>query len=237
MSPLPALLDWYSPNFKLLRVWRKCFPRVKLAGNLNECSWILWTFGFQTDVTDCNETLNPAWWSAQALTRKRHTAFPVQKQPQEPRGPDGEHSTWGLPFGRGHSQKHNLYISEAVFVGKYRHISDPSKSGVGLMNLIGHSIALQLHCGWAAFTACAACGDYVGLLTVGCDVERMLCLLLQDATHKTLLQLWLNGRLCFFFLLTSCWVWIHWMFTDYWSEKWDWCGWSKEQRCRVEMFG
>lgn len=27
----------------------------------------------------------------------------------------------GVAFGRGHAQKHNQYISEAVFVGKYRH--------------------------------------------------------------------------------------------------------------------
>lgn len=38
----------------------------------------------------------------------------------------------------------------------------------------------------------------MGLPTVGCDVERMLCLLLQDATQETLLQLWLNGRIAFF---------------------------------------
>lgn len=27
----------------------------------------------------------------------------------------------GVAFGRGHAQKHNAYISEPVFVGKYRH--------------------------------------------------------------------------------------------------------------------
>lgn len=36
--------------------------------------------------------------------------------------------------------------------------------------------------------ACAACVNYVGLPTVGCDVETMLCLLLQDATHEILVQ-------------------------------------------------
>lgn len=148
-----------------------------------------------TEWLHCNEILNPAWRSAQVMTGKRCTTFHVQRQPQEPCHPDGRHLTWGLPFGYGHPQKRNLYISEAVFVGKYRHVSDPWKSGVGVMNLLGHSVALWLRCGWAAFMACV---NYVGLPTVGCDVETMLCLLLQDATHEILVQTWLNGRFHFF---------------------------------------
>lgn len=53
------------------------------------------------------------------------------------------------------------------------------------MNLGGHSIALRLRCGCAAYMTCASCGDHVRLPRVGCDAGRMLCLLLQRYIRDT----------------------------------------------------
>lgn len=169
--------------------------------------------------------------------RKRRTTFHVQKQPQEPRHPDGGHLTWGLPFGYGHPQKRNLYISVAVFVGKYRHVSDPWKSGVGVMNLLGHSVALWLRCGWAAFVACAACVNYVYVayswLWCGDNVVSATpgCYTWGTATDLT------EWAISFFPLLHSCWVRINRMFTDYWDTRIRNGISVVEHNCRVEMFG
>lgn len=92
----------------------------------------------------------------------------------------------GVAFGRGHAQKHNPYISEAVFVGKYRHSKGP------WLWHQQHSTALWLRCGCVGWIGCVEngsetrwtcccpeCGDHVRVSTVDCEVKRMSCQLLR----------------------------------------------------------
>lgn len=92
----------------------------------------------------------------------------------------------GVAFGRGHAQKHNPYISEAVFVGKYRHSKGP------WLWHQQHSTARWLRCGCVGWIGCVEngsetrwtcccpeCGDHVRVSTVDCEVKRMSCQLLR----------------------------------------------------------
>lgn len=60
-----------------------------------------------------------------------------------------EDSGLGVAFGHGHTQKHNSYIFEAVFVGKYRH-----RGTVGLMSKnptaqhYGYTVTVWVSAGW-----------------------------------------------------------------------------------------
>lgn len=137
----------------------------------------------------------------------------------------------GVAFGRGHAQKHNPYISEAVFVGKYRHSKGP------WLWHQQHSTARWLRCGCVGWIGCVEngsetrwtcccpeCGDHVRVSTVDCEVKRMSCQLLRwkgrpdhdswsNARHRydfdSLVQWFLLCWISFFFsmCLQALWVW------------------------------